>query len=87
MNDNKMNEVIDDVSKEIDHELRKFGETFKEGLSNPEHMMSIDEIERALRSVQNCTNQLYSEMTGRILDKVEESKVIRLKKANTEPKE
>ena len=82
----QMNKVIDEASREIDHELRKFGEALKEGLENPDQMLSIDEIEKALKAVQSTTNQLYSEMAGRMLDNVQESNLIKLKKANTNQK-
>ncbi len=86
MANDQMNKAIDEASREIDHELRKFGAALKEGLTDPEHMLSIDEIEKALKAVQATTNQLYSEMTGRMLDNVEEGMLIKLKKENTDPK-
>ena len=86
MANDQMNKAIDEASREIDHELRKFGAALKEGLTDPEHMLSIDEIEKALKAVQATTNQLYSEMTGKMLDNVEEGRLIKLKKGNTDPK-
>ena len=87
MKKKQMNDVIDEISQEIDHEVRTYGEMLKGGLSDPNQMLSIDEIEMALKAVQKSTNDLYSKMTGEILDKINEKELIKLKKANTEPKE
>jgi hypothetical protein len=60
-----------------------FRQRVVEGTSDPEHFLSISDIERLWSELRGDTSLLYSDMLSDLLSNVDETKLIRKKKRNT----
>ncbi len=78
-------------TREYSEELLKIVEVFREriraGTSDPEHFLTISEIERLWSELRGDTSLLYSDMLSELLSNVDEAELIRKKKRNTVKKE
>ena len=63
--------------------MEEFNQRIIEGTSDPEHFLSISEIERLWSELRGNTSLLYSDMLSDLLSDVDESVLIRKKKQNT----
>jgi hypothetical protein len=78
-------------AREYGEELLRLVELFrariKEGTRDPEHFLSITDIERLWSELRGDTSLLYSDMLSELLKEMDETELIRKKKRNTEKKE
>lgn len=77
--------------REYSEELLRIVEDFRQrivsGTSDPEHFLTISEIERLWSELRGDTSLIYSDMLSALLSDVEESELIRKKKRNIVKKE
>ena len=78
-------------SREYSEELLRIVDEFRqriiEGTSDPEHFLTISEIERLWSELRGDTSLLYSDMLSDLLSSADETALIRKKKRNIEKKE
>ena len=76
--------------REYSDELLRIVEEFRQriiaGTSDPEHFLSISEIERLWSELKGNTSLLYSDMLSDLISDTDESELIRKKKQNTATK-
>ena len=79
------------ANREYGEELIRIVEAFREriivGMSDPEHFLTISDIERLWSELRGNTSLLYSDMLAELLAEVDESRLIHKKKRNTETRE
>ena len=63
--------------------IEKFRQQIKSGTSDPDHFMTITEIEKLWSDLRGNTSNLYSDMLTDLLADVDESELIRKKKQNS----
>jgi Ca2+-binding EF-hand superfamily protein len=68
---------------EIERLINEFKEKFQAGTSDPDHFITINEIEHMWSQLQNSTNVLYSDIVHEMMASVDESALIRKKNGNT----
>jgi hypothetical protein len=77
--------------REYSDELLRIVEVFRqrivEGTSDPDHFLTISEIERLWSELRGDTSLLYSDMLSDLLSNADETELIRKKKQNIELKE
>ena len=73
----------DDLLRKVD----EFRHQIIEGTSDPDHFLTIFEIERLWSELRGDTSILYSDMLTDLLASTDESELIRKKKRNTEKRE
>jgi len=84
MEDEKaVREYSDELLKIVD----EFRQRIIEGTSDPEHFLTISEIERLWSELRGGTSLLYSDMLSDLLSDADETALIRKKKRNIEGKE
>jgi translation initiation factor 1 (eIF-1/SUI1) len=78
--------VINTELIEIERLVQEFKEKFTAGTSSADNFISMTEIELLWGELQNKTNNIYSDMIRKLMAEVDESDLIRKKKANTASK-
>jgi hypothetical protein len=78
--------VINTELLEIERLVKEFKEKFAAGTSDANNFLSMTEIEMLWGELQNKTNNIYSDMVRKLMAEVDESELIRKKKANTASK-
>ena len=77
-------------AREYSGELLRIVEEFRqriiEGTSDPDHFLTIFEIERLWSELRGDTSLLYSDMLSELLSNTDESGLIRKKKRSTKKK-
>jgi hypothetical protein len=77
--------------REYSEELLKIVDEFRQriiaGTSDPEHFLTITEIEHLWSDLRGDTSLLYSDMLSDLLSNADETTLIRKKKQNTGEKE
>ena len=66
----------------IEQLIQEFKEKFAAGTSDADHFITISEIELLWGELQNNTQNIYSEMIRKMMSEVNESDLIRKKKAS-----
>ena len=61
---------------EIQRLIDKFQSEFKEGTSNPDHFMSMSDIERLWEELKNSTEKIYSDMVMELMADIDEQELI-----------
>ena len=61
---------------EIQRLIDKFQSEFKEGTSDPDHFMSMSDIERLWGELKNNTEKIYSDMVMDLMAEVDEQELI-----------
>jgi hypothetical protein len=74
---------ICEYSDELLRIVEEFRQRILEGTSDPEHFLTISDIERLWSELRGNTSLLYSDMLSDLLSDVDESELIRKKKRNT----
>ena len=77
-------EGIKDRVLEIERLITEFKEKFEAGTSDADNFITMNEIERLWGELRGNTNNIYSDMLQELIGSVDESKLIRKKKGNTE---
>ena len=80
-------EILAEAETQIIHDTRMFAEKLESGTSDPEQMMSFDEIELSLANVIQNANKTYLKLLSDHLSNLNEDAIIRAKKASTQRKE
>ena len=77
--------------REYSEELLRIVDEFRQriiaGTSDPDHFLSITDIERLWSDLRGNTSLLYSDMLSDLLSNTDETALIRKKKQNIEIKE
>jgi UPF0288 family protein (methanogenesis marker protein 3) len=73
--------------EELERLLTDFKEKFEAGTSDAENFLTMHEIERMWSELRGNTDYIYSDMLSELMSNVDESELIRKKKANTKKKE
>ena len=71
---------------EIEKIIKDFEQQFQAGVSDPDHFITMSEIERLWTEMQDKTNNIYSDMVRELMNKVDERELIKRKKENTSPR-
>lgn len=66
--------------------VKEFEEKVTNGTSDPEHFLTLSEIEELWGKLIGDTNVLYSDMLTDIINNVDEKDLVRKKKENTPSK-
>jgi hypothetical protein len=72
---------------ELSHLVEDFREKIRAGMKNPDHFLTMTQIERLWCELRGNTSIIYSDMLQEILSSVDESDLIHQKKTNTDAKE
>ena len=72
---------------EIKRLVEKFQSDFRDGTSDPDHFMTMSEIERLWGELRNNTDKIYSDMVMELMANVNEEKLISKKNENSESTE
>ena len=86
MDDNQLKKSLLDAKVEINHILDSFAEKLENGTSDPDHFMTMSEIENAWASLRNNTDKIYSDIISERLRNLDERELIRSKKENSKGK-
>lgn len=73
---NGLNDITEQRIIEIQRLVDKFQLEFKEGTSDPDHFMSMSDIERLWEELKNNTEKIYSDMVMELMASVDEQKLI-----------
>lgn len=87
MDDDQLKKSLLDAKVEINHILDSFAEKLETGTSDPEHFMTMSEIEDAWAALRNNTDKIYSDIISERLRTLNEKELIRAKKENSKGKE
>lgn len=79
--------ATEEAKEDIIHRMEEFESVIEAGTSTPGHIMTMDELEKEWRLLEDFTHKKYSTMISRYLDAVDERGIVELKKANTSPEE
>lgn len=79
MEDRDVQVYKDELLRKID----EFGHQIIEGTSDPDHFLTIFEIEKLWSELRGDTSILYSDMLADLLAAADESELIRKKKQNS----
>ncbi|MDR1045413.1 MAG: hypothetical protein LBP33_09900 [Candidatus Adiutrix sp.] len=74
---------VREYSDELLRIIENFRQRIVEGTSDPEHFLSISDIERLWSELRGNTSLLYSDMLSDLLSNIDETELIRKKKRNT----
>lgn len=64
---NELSDITEQRIIEIQRLVDKFQSEFKEGTSDPDHFMSMSDIERLWEELKNSTEKIYSDMVMELL--------------------
>lgn len=81
------NRDLEDIMSDLNHINSEFRQKIREGTSNPDNFMKLNEIERLWKELRISTEKIYSDQVMSLLDEIDESVLIRKKKENTKKKE
>ena len=77
---------VREYGEELLRRVDEFRQRIVEGTTDPDHFLTISEIERLWSDLRGDTSLLYSDMLSDLLSNVDESVLIRKKKRNIEKK-
>lgn len=81
---NELGALTEQRIAEIKRSVEKFQSDFEEGTSDPDHFMTMSEIERLWAELRNNTDKIYSDMVMELMANVNEEKLISKKNENSE---
>jgi hypothetical protein len=76
-------EDLDLRAKQLLHLVENFRYKIRNGTSDPDHFMTISEIERLWSELRGSTDALYADMLCEMLAEIDEAGILRKKKLNT----
>jgi len=79
--------MINTEIAEIERLIKVFKEKFEAGTASADDFMTISQLELIWSELQNKTNNIYSDMIRKLMSEVDESDLIRKKKASTNKEE
>ena len=80
------NKEAREYGEELLRRVDEFRHRIVEGTNNPEHFLTISEIEHLWSELRGDTSLLYSDMLSDLLSNADEAALIRKKKRNIEKK-
>ncbi len=80
---NKPKELTEQRIEEIHRLIDKFQSEFKEGTSDPEHFMTMSDIEKLWEELRNNTEKIYSDMVMDLMANVDEQVLVSKKNRNS----
>lgn len=83
----KTDKAFEDAKAEINKQLDEFKHKLDSGTSDPDSFMSLADIERNWRELNNTTSKTYSDMVSAYLSDLDEKALIQSKKENMQKKE
>lgn len=83
----RTDKAIEDAKAEINKQLDEFKNKLDSGTSDPNSFMSLADIERKWKELNDTTSKTYSNMVSAYLSDLDEKALIRSKKENTQKKE
>jgi len=72
---------------ELTRLLEEYRAKITEGTFSTENFMSITEIEEALGTLRNSTNNIYTELQSKLVNQIDQAELVRKKKRTTGTKE
>ncbi len=76
-------DITEQRIEEIQRLIDKFQFEFKEGTSEPNHFMTMSDIEKLWEELRNNTEKIYSDMVMDLMANVDEQKLISKKNRNS----
>ncbi len=80
---NEPKELTEQRIEEIHRLIDKFQSEFKEGTSDPEHFMTMSDIEKLWEELRNNTEKIYSDMVMDLMANVDEQVLVSKKNRNS----
>ncbi len=80
---NEPKELTEQRIEEIQRLIDKFQSEFKEGTSDPEHFMTMSDIEKLWGELRNNTEKIYSDMVMDLMANVDEQVLVSKKNRNS----
>jgi len=83
--------IIKKIIEEIEHaaiekitkKVNEFGNKIKNGTSNADNFITMNDIENNWQQLKNETEKTYAEMVKQMIDAIDEREIVRKKKENT----
>ena len=72
---------------EITRLIDEYQAKITKGTSSADNFMTITEMEEALSTLRNSTNNIYTEMQSKLVGQVDQNELLRKKKQNTDSEE
>lgn len=79
--------ATEEAKEDILHKMEEFESVIEAGTSTSGHIMTMDDLEKEWKLLEDFIHKKYSNMISRYLDAVDERGIVELKKANTSPEE
>ena len=83
MGNKSIDKIASDAKLEISHQIDKFVADLQKGTSDPEHFITITQLEERLSLLRSNTTKTYSDIISAYLDSMDETELIKGKKGNT----
>ena len=83
MNNKTIDRIASDAKLEISHQIDKFIADLQNGTGNPDDFITITQLEEKLSLLRSNTTKTYSDILSAYLNSMDETELIKRKKANT----
>lgn len=83
MTKKKLEQVTEDAKAQIEKKIDEFKALLDSGTSDPDHFITLAEIEKEWAALKTVTNKTYSDMVSAYLSGLDERSIIKSKKENT----
>ena len=86
-----MEQTIEEIERkaimEISKQVNKFGTKIRNGTTDTDEFISMDEIENDWKQLKNATEETYTNMVSKMISAIDERGIVRKKKWSTDPEE
>lgn len=76
----ELEKAAQDAKDEISRKIDEFESKIQKGTEDPEHFMTLADIEKEWAELRNSTDKMYSDMVSACLSNINEKELIRRKK-------
>ena len=83
MDGKTINKIASDAKLEISHQIDKFIAELQDGTSDPDHFITMTQLEEKLSLLRANTTKTYSDILSAYLNSMDETELIKRKKGNT----
>ena len=83
MDSKTINKIASDAKLEISHQIDKFIAELQDGTSDPDHFITMTQLEEKLSLLRANTTKTYSDILSAYLNSMDETELIKRKKGNT----
>ena len=80
----KLEQATMDAKMQIEKKIDEFKAMLDAGTSDPDHFITLSEIENKWAELKNATNKTYSDMVSAYLSELDERAIIKSKKVSTQ---